>query len=115
MIATATTTAFRCPRCGQEFGDPMYHGPAGHAPQTLCFDCWASEWGQMQMVMARGGRWETFDAALFLLCQGFTHQEAADALGVCRDTVCNWIRMLRRRPDLTPDWLLERAGHAAAG
>lgn len=100
---------FRCPNCGREYGDPLYHGPAGHAPQQLCFDCWASEWGTITAAIARGRDWRPLDAALFLLCQGFSRQEAANLIGVCRKTLYCWIRGLRRRPELAPDWLVERA------
>ena len=31
--------AFECPICAREYGDPLYHGPAGHAPHGLCLDC----------------------------------------------------------------------------
>jgi len=106
MTANRLSNGFKCPHCKQRYGDPLYTGPAGHAPQGMCFDCWASEWGMMAQVIAQGGDWQPLDAALFLLCQGFTHQEAADVIGVGRKTVYNWIRMLRRRPGLTPDWLL---------
>ena len=107
--ADGETKGFRCPHCKQVYGDPLYHGPVGHAPQELCFDCWASEWGSMLQVISRGGNWQQFDAALFLLCQGFSHQEAAQLIGVRRKTIYNWIRTLRRRPVLAPDWLTDRA------
>jgi len=109
MVATEPTGGFVCPHCKRRYGDPLYHGPDGHAPQQMCFDCWASEWGMMDLVMRRGGNWEQLDAALFLLCQGFSHSEAAHVLGVGRKTVFNWVRRLRRRPDLAPEWLIERA------
>jgi len=75
----------------------------------MCFDCWASEWGAMEMVVARGGNWRPIDSALFLLCQGFTHKEAADLAGVCRRTLHEWIREARQKPHLAPDWLVQRA------
>ena len=105
---TGRPATFRCPNCKQEYGDPLYHGPVGHAPQEMCFDCWASEWGAMAQVIARGRAWQPMDAALFLLCQGFSHREAADAIGIHRNTIFGWLRELRRRPHLTPEWLLER-------
>ena len=77
----------------------------------MCFDCWASEWGLMAVVIAQCGEWRHLDAALFLLCQGFTQQEAADVIGVRRSAVCHWVRHLRRRPEDVPEWLLRvRAG-----
>lgn len=114
MVSAATGSkakarAFVCPRCKRVYGDPLYHGPVGHAPQQMCFDCWASDWGEMELVISRGGAWEPLDAALFLLCQGFSHQEAADLIGVHRNTIFGWIRELRQRPESTPDWLLARA------
>ena len=105
----APPVAFVCPCCKQAFGDPLYHGPIGHAPQELCFDCWASEWAQMDNVISRGGNWQPMDAALFLLCQGFTHQEAADMIGVNRSSIFRWIREIRRCPGLLPEWVLKRA------
>lgn len=101
-------TRFRCPQCRQEYGDPLYHGPFGHAPQELCFDCWATEWAIMEIRMSSGGRWELMDAALFLICQGFTQQEAAHVIGASPRTIHNWIRSLRQRPEDVPLWLLER-------
>ena len=109
MAVDKTLRRFRCPNCKQYYGDPWYHGPIGHAPQQLCFDCWVNEWDTMNGVMLRGGNWRPLDAALFLLCQGFSHQEAATLIGVRRKTVYNWIRTLKRKPHLAPEWLLERA------
>ncbi len=101
--------AFVCPVCKGRYGDPLYHGPAGHAPQQMCFDCWASEWASMIQVLSRGGNWRQIDSALFLLCQGFSYQEAANLAGICRKTLHNWIRQARQRPEMAPDWLINRA------
>ena len=109
MVTDKLPRTFKCPNCKSEYGDPMYHGPMGHAPQELCFDCWASEWGSMVEVICRGGNWRSVDAALFLLCQGFTPREAANLIGIRRKTVYRWIRTLRQRPELTPRWLILRA------
>lgn len=100
--------AFVCPVCKNRYGDPLYHGPAGHAPQQMCFDCWASEWGSMIQVLARGGNWRQIDSALFLLCQGFSYQEAANLAGICRKTLHNWIRQARQQPQMAPEWLVNR-------
>lgn len=100
---------FVCPICKSRYGDPLYHGPAGHAPQQMCFDCWAGEWASMILVLARGGNWRQIDSALFLLCQGFSYQEAADLAGICRKSLDNWIRQARQRPEIAPDWLVSRA------
>ena len=100
---------FVCPVCKSRYGDPLYHGPAGHAPQQMCFDCWASEWASMIQVLSRGGNWRQIDSALFLLCQGFSYQEAANLAGICRKTLHNWIRQARQRPEMAPDWLINRA------
>jgi len=105
---------FRCPKCRRTYGDPMYHGPAGHAPHALCFDCWASEWGVMNILIYRGRDWRPSDAALFLLCQGFSHQEAGDILGVARATVFHWVRQVRQHPETAPDWLTDLAARRRA-
>jgi len=107
--AQGVRMVFRCPQCKKEFGDPWYHGPIGHAPQRLCFECWATEWAMMDQVRSRGGNWQQLDSALFLLCQGFTHREAAELIGVSRNTVQHWIRHLRQRPEQTPEWLIDLA------
>ncbi|KPK83931.1 MAG: hypothetical protein AMJ81_06980 [Phycisphaerae bacterium SM23_33] len=97
---------FRCPGCGRKYGDPLYHGPAGHAPPELCFDCWATQWGLMEMMISRErGNWRRLDVALFLLCQGFSEQQAGEILGVHRNTVINWICRLRKKPEEIPEWL----------
>jgi hypothetical protein len=100
---------FVCPICKSRYGDPLYHGPAGHAPQQMCFDCWAGEWASMIQVLARGGDWRQIDSALFLLCQGFSHQEAGRLVGMRRNALQNWIRQARQKPCMIPDWLIQRA------
>ena len=99
---------FVCPVCKCRYGDPLYHGPAGHAPCQMCYDCWASEWGSMVQMLRRGGNWRQIDSALFLMCQGFSQHEAARLVGMGRDALRNWIRQARQRPHLIPDWLIAR-------
>ncbi len=100
---------FICPICKRSYGDPLYHGPTGHAPLEMCFDCWAGEWACMVQMVTRGGDWRKIDSALFLLCQGFSCTEAANLAGICRKTLHNWIRRARQHPEMAPDWLIERA------
>jgi len=97
--------AFVCPLCLRSYGDPLYHGPAGHAPQGLCFDCWAAEWALIQAGMLNTGDWTTLDSALWLICAGFTRQQAANIIGVARRTIYRWIRALRKDPRKIPPWL----------
>ena len=101
--------SFVCPICKGRYGDPLYHGPIGHAPQQMCFDCWAGEWASMIQVLARGGDWRQIDSALFLLCQGFKPHEAAKLVGMRRTAVHHWIRKARQKPCMIPEWLIERA------
>ncbi len=101
---------FICPNCKRSYGDPQYHGPAGHAPQNLCLDCWSNEWALMEARMLNGGGWSVLDSALWLICWGATRQRAAAAVGLHRNTLRNWILNLRKNPNLIPDWLLDRAG-----
>lgn len=97
---------FTCPCCRMRYGDPLYHGPSGHCPPQVCFDCWASQWGLMElMIDQERGNWRRLDAALFLLGQGFSQDEAAEIVGVHRNTVINWICRLRKKPEEIPDWL----------
>jgi len=101
----SSPAAFTCPLCLRSYGDPHYHGPAGHAPQDLCFDCWADEWALIQARMLNGGHWTALDSALWLICSGFTRQQAACIVGVARRTIHRWICALRKDPSKTPQWL----------
>ncbi|MBL7134841.1 MAG: helix-turn-helix domain-containing protein [Phycisphaerae bacterium] len=101
----SSSRVFICPLCLGAYGDPHYHGPAGHAPQGLCFDCWAAEWALIQARMLNGGDWTVLDSALWLICAGFTRQQAANIIGVARRTIYRWICALRRNPRKTPQWL----------
>ena len=96
---------FICPACQRSYGDPHYHGPAGHAPRNLCFDCWAAEWDLIAARMLNGGNWTVLDAALWLVCSGFTRQQAATIVGVARRTLYRWIRALKTNPRKVPQWL----------
>jgi len=104
---------FICPKCGREYGDPLYHGPDGHAPPTLCFDCWAGEWGAMAARLAAeyatGAdlRWRARDLALFWLCQGHTQGRAAELAGVTRRALVKWLRAMRQGRMPVPQWLKE--------
>jgi len=98
-----------CPVCKTDQGDPLYHGPAGHAPQELCYDCWLAEWEFVVAELSRGGDWRQLDSALYLLCQGFSHGEASDIVGVCRKTLYAWIRTARQHPETMPQWFLDMA------
>jgi hypothetical protein len=98
-----------CPSCKTDQGDPLYHGPAGHAPQELCYDCWLAEWEIIVAELSRGGNWGQLDSALYLLCQGFSHGEASDIVGVCRKTLYAWIRAVRQHPETIPQWFLDLA------
>jgi len=100
---------FSCPgsRCGDWIGDPHYVGPAGHAPQNLCLDCWAAHWDVIEARAINGGEWTHLDEALWLVCRGLSLGEAADVLGAHRNTLWRWIVEMRRRPETVPDWLLE--------
>ena len=110
MSSQRIAGAFVCPNCRQEYGDPLYHGPRGHAPQNVCLECWADEWSIMEARMYNGGDWSVLDAAFWLVCCGLTRQEAARLLGMRRNEVQRWLLRLRRNPHLIPDWLRNKAG-----
>lgn len=104
-----------CASCKCSYGDGLYHGPAGHAPQNLCLDCWADEWAVMEVRMLNGGQWTALDSALWLVCCGLTRQQAASVLGLHRNTLRNWLVRLRKHPGRIPEWLEQRASSAADG
>ena len=109
------TEKFTCPACGHDYGDPLYHGPAGHAPPESCLDCWAQTWGEMSAAMARGraGRgkadWRRPDLALFYLCHGLTRRQVAEKAGVHRNTIYNWLKKMRQHPEAIPAWFVDWA------
>lgn len=111
---------FLCPSCTRRYGDPLYHGPEGHAPPQLCFDCWANEWGAMAAMMgeeARGrrgsrGKWQKQDLALFYICQGMTKQEASEKAEVHPRTLRRWLANMRQGRTPIPGWL--RRWHESA-
>ena len=100
---------FRCanPECGQWIGDPRYVGPAGHAPQNLCLECWLAHWDVVARRAAAGGEWTELDQALWLVCRGLSFSAAADVIGRHRNTLRRWILRMRRNPGLIPDWLVK--------
>jgi len=105
---------FRCPDCFRVYGDPLYHGPAGHAPPRVCFDCWTSRWAWTEMLLREErGDWTRLDAALFFICQGVSREETARRLHISRRTLALWIARLRRNPSKTPEWLRERVARRA--
>ena len=73
--------SFRCPECGLTYGDPLYHGPAPHAPGNLCLDCWAGQWNEFEARIFKDQDWTVLDEALWLICQGFTRSQAAGLIG----------------------------------
>ena len=104
-MSSPADKTFTCPLCCRSYGDPHYHGPPGHAPQCLCLDCWGDEWAAIQARMLNGGDWTALDSALWLICAGFTRQQAAGIIGVARRTLYRWIRVLKMTPHKTPQWL----------
>jgi hypothetical protein len=99
---------FRCaaPDCGQYVGDRQYVGPIGHAPQNLCFECWLAHWDKIEARAVNGGRWTHLDEALWLVCRGLSLTQAADIVAGPSRMLGRWIAEMRRRPELTPDWLI---------
>jgi len=100
--------AFRCAGsgCGEEIGDPQYVGPAGHAPQNLCFECWSAHWDRVEARAANGGGWTHLDEALWLICRGLTFSQAAEVIASNPKALGRWIDRMRTRPALVPDWLI---------
>ena len=71
-MSGAGPVGFDCAACGRTYGDPLYHGPAGHAPPTVCLDCWFAHWDAVELRMRNGGEWRRLDAALYLIARGLT-------------------------------------------
>jgi len=103
------STGYTCAVCGQPYGDPLYHGPIGHAPQTVCLDCWYEHWDLVECRMRNGGQWRHLDAALYLVARGFSQPEVARMLGLCRKSLYNLLQRLRADPEKIPEWFLAPA------
>jgi len=94
--------AFICANCNRPYGDGLYHGPKGHAPRGICFDCWAQAWEEVKRILEAGGAWTDQTEMLFLLSQGHSQSKAAHILHVCRRTVGRWLNTYRNRPETIP-------------
>ena len=105
---TGSEVGFRCkgPGCDEWIGDPRYVGPAGHAPQNLCFECWMAHWDRIEACAANGGQWTCLDEAIWMVCRGLSLAEAAEAVASHYTTLRRWIEKMRLRPELLPDWLI---------
>ncbi len=99
---------FRCkgPGCGKWIGDRRYVGPAGHAPQNLCYECWMLHWEWIEACAANGGLWTRIDEALWLFCHGLSLREVSVAVAVPYTTLRRWVKRLRQRPNLVPEWVV---------
>ena len=97
---------FICADCGSNCGDPWYTGPLGHAPRNICLDCWVNQWEPSVRRRLNGEKFPPMEEALWLMAIGCSRSEAAKLIGVHRSTIHRWLRILRLKPELTPDWLL---------
>jgi hypothetical protein len=82
--------AFVCVRCGEAIGDPMYRGPAGHAPADVCFTCWVNAFEQPPW------HWPREVLALWLLANGYNRRDAARLSGLARNTLWRTLGRLRK-------------------
>lgn len=105
--AEHTLNSRRCSCCGRYYGDPLY------ATGEVCLDCRLAEWIRERRIAWQEGDWSLLDAALMLLCEGFTERDAASMLGVARQTVRNWMSAMRSGLTKVPLWLREEAGRLA--
>ena len=99
------TKTFTCPQCGDDYGDPLYHGPAPHAPSRLCLDCWVNQWAEFEARIFNDQDWTVLDDALWLVSRGLSHSEAAEVIRQHRKGLHHWMVMMRKHPHRVPDWL----------
>ncbi len=102
---TKIRRAFCCGDCGRDYGDAMYTGPSGHAPENLCLDCWSWQWQQMLLQMRRGKNWTDIDTAIALLCRGYSYSQVGEIIGRSRRTLHNWITAIRQGRLAVPRWV----------
>ena len=89
--------AFVCSNCHQEQGDPLYTGPAGHAPLEICLPCWLEAWE----LAPDDGRTREVEA-LFYVAQGYSLSEASKLAGIHRNTFLQWRNKWRQDPTRLP-------------
>ncbi len=99
---------FICAVCRQKIRDPLYRGPVGHAPRALCLECWLGQWQQMLDRMHAGRNWSRIDAALALMCAGFSLRQTAGILGQARKTLLRTLRRELHSYEELPHWFIER-------
>jgi DNA-binding CsgD family transcriptional regulator len=73
--------AFVCKVCGESIGDPVYRGPAGHAPPDVCFTCWVNAFEQPPW------HWPREVLAVWLIANGYSRRAAAKLAGLARSTL----------------------------
>ena len=105
----AKQVAFHCCGCHTDIGDPLYTGPAGHAPDCECFECWTDFWEQARAEMQAEGDWSAPLEAAWLVARGETRQAASEMVGIDRRTLYRWFRKWRANPALIPEQLRKRA------
>ena len=81
--------------------DALYRGPAGHAPQDECLECWLYEW-----VASRRGEAD-LKTVLLLLSDGRSVVEISQIIGRHKRTIFRWLAPLRL---LSPDEVSRMAG-----
>ena len=98
-----------CQLCGKDYGDPLYHGSIGryvftedregekiwHGPE-ICYDCWCEHWA----LTEPSKHVSKYHHCAYLLMHRWTQKEIAKKLGVHRNTIGNWKRLLGRRPEI---------------
>jgi hypothetical protein len=65
-----------------------------------------AHWDRVEARAVNGGHWTHLDEALWLVCRGLTLYQAASIVAANSRTLGRWIRKMRLRPELTPDWLI---------
>ena len=102
---TCHSQAFTCPQCSRDYGDPLYHGPAPHAPARLCLDCWADQWAEFEARIFNDQEWTVLDEGLWLVSRGLSHSQAAEVIRQHRNGLHNWMVRMRKYPHRVPSWL----------
>lgn len=97
-----------CRKCGETpvpAWKEVFHGPAGHCPLGICFDCWCKAWSQVETDIYLGHRGkrsrpEKIAAALWLTAQGLTQDQVAGILHVGARSIRRWWVWLRKNPEV---------------
>lgn len=83
--------------------DPAYHGPMGHAPQTVCLDCYINATQksyereiEAQLLHKSRQKHDRLILAILWLKEGYTQKEASRKSGISTSALEKYLHSIRK-------------------